>query len=725
MRKITLLLAFCTITTLAMAYPQVLPIDYTQFFATTAIGTSPNLEKGVYATTGDAIMANQWNRSGKLSSGEGAGVSPLVENSTLNYSNYIDNNVSKAILLDPNIQPVPAISATFRTTVYSLTSLSTDYTGTYYVGMLVNFSTVVSSGVDFLAMDANHTGNSQRGRVFVKNSATAGFYNMGVGFSGTSDIGASGNTGTWSANLAFGTTYFIVLKYVTAPTGGTEIASLFINPIPGETEAATTSFNNSVSAVSALKSIKGFIIRQRPNIGGKLAGIRFSDNWADVVKASPLSLTQLSTPTVGSATLIGDTGFTANWTTIANASGYDVKVYLGSNLVSTTNFAGQATTVGAVTGLMSGLTYTFKVIAKGDGLSYSDSELSLASSNVSTLDPYASNAINTDFGNVSWGDPFMTQPISGSYTSSSLNGFDLNAAMLYTTNGVAKGIKGESHTNRIAIDKITNGGKVTFPTVNSVEQIEIHATAGTAGNGFQLKEFDAATNTWNSIGGTYVYDANSKTAGTDSIYIIPISRSVPTKFRIENPTNGGIYLLQVITRTTNPALLAKPTVSAASGISSTGFTANWTAVANATGYKVRVYQAGTEITNSPFSANGQATESLSIADLIAETAYSFKVQAIGDGDVNFSDSFLSFAGLVTTSIGTSLDELNTSNFAIVSGKKISFAEAGSVSIFSLQGAQVYQAKNVNSVDTNLATGLYILQFTNNVGKQLIQKISIK
>jgi hypothetical protein len=374
---------------------------------------------------------------------------------------------------------------------------------------------------------------------------------------------------------------------------------------------------------------------------------------------------------------------------------------------------------------MSGITYTYKVIAKGDITNYSDSEPSSASANITTLDPYASNAIHTDFSDgLTWGTPVETQPASGSYPSSSINGFDLSAAVLYV--GTTKGIKGETHTNRIAIDKLASGGKVTLPTVNSVEQIQIHATAGTAGNGFQLKEFNATTNTWNAIGGTYVYDANTKAAGTDSIYIISVSRSVPTKFRIENPTNGGIYLMQVITRTTNPALLAKPTVGEASGVNSTGFTANWTAVSNASGYKVYVYQGTTLISGAPFTANGQSTESIAISDLTSENAYTFKVQAIGDGDVNYSDSFLSVASAsVSTSVGTSLEKAGTSNFAFVTDKKVSLSETGNINIFNLQGSLVYQAKNVNAVNTNLASGMYIVDFTNSTGHKLIQKILIK
>lgn len=688
MRKITLLLAFCTIFTFAKA---TVVIDETFNFSVANLASEAT-----------------WTTTGTLTTGTGRN----IEAGGLVYSNvggaYINSAIGKKINQDYSVGTNYIAYKTFSTISSGVVYLSFLYQPNGDQGQTAS---------EVLGLSSSTTNSAVKIWAGKQADGTKNPYRIGLTRSSTSSADIVWSTSTYSTSDVL----LIVIKYDLTSYA----ATLFINPViasasePTPVATAATDGTTRTSLINLMFKHNGSSVAKF-----FVSGVRVSTTWAEAV-AVQSTASPLATPAVGSATSITANGFTAAWTQVANAIGYDVKVYLGANLVSTTNVSGQATESLAITGLMSGLTYSYKVIAKGDITNNSDSELSAASANVTTLDPYASNAIITDFGDASWGEVAETQPVTGTYPTNTINGFDLNAAILYTTNGVAKGIKGESHTNRIAIDKAANGGKVTFPTVNSVEQIEIHATAGTAGNGFQLKEFDVATNTWSAIGGTYVYDANSKTAGTDSIYIIPISRSVPTKFRIENPTNGGIYLLQVITRTTNPALLAKPTVGDATGISSTGFTANWTAVTNATAYKVFVYQGTTLIEGAPFTANGQATESLAISDLTAETAYTFKVQAIGDGDVSFSDSFLSFAGLVTTSIGTSIDELNTSNFAIVSGKTITMTETGSVIIFNLQGAQVYQAKNVNSANTNLATGLYILQFTNNTGKQLIQKISIR
>ena len=236
-------------------------------------------------------------------------------------------------------------------------------------------------------------------------------------------------------------------------------------------------------------------------------------------------------------------------------------------------------------------------------------------------------------------------------------------------------------------------GKFILPAVSSIGQIEIHGTAGTAGNGITLKEYNSNTLSWDVIG-TYIYEQAQKDAGIDSVYIIPISRNNPTKLSIENASGGGYYLYQIITRTTNPALLDKPITNSATNISGDGFNANWTAVANATGYKVFVYQGVTLISGAPFSVVGQSTVSLAISGLIPETSYTYKVQAIGDNDLTFSDSFLSSTTSVTT----------TNTFNITTTKSISgLTSLNSSSIIDIaSGAtlNIDAAKSVNSIILN-------------------------
>ncbi len=686
MKKITLLLTFCTIFTFAKA---TVIIDETFNFSVANLASEAT-----------------WTTTGTLTTGTGRN----IEAGGLIYSNaggnYIHSGLGKKINHDYSAGSNYIAYKTFSTISSGVVYLSFLYQPNGDQGQTAS---------EILGLSSSTTNSAVKIWAGKQTDGTKNPYRIGLTRSST----ASGDIVWSSSTYSTSDVLLIVIKYDLS----TYAATLFINPIIASTSEPTPVATAETDGTTRT-SLINLMFKHNGSSLAKffVSGVRVSTTWTEAVAAQSTA-SPLTTPTVGTASATTASGFTANWTSVANAVGYDVKVYLGANLVSTTNVSGQAIESLAITGLMSGLTYTYKVIAKGDITNFSNSDPSAASATVTTLDPFAANTINTDFGNISWGEAVLSQPASGSYPSSSINGFDLSAAVLYT--GTVKGIKGESHTNRIAIDKSSIGGKITFPTVNSVEQIEIHATAGTAGNGFQLKEFDATTNTWSAIGSTYVYDANTKATGLDSIYIIPISRSVPTKFRIENPTNGGIYILQIITRTTNPALLAKPTVGEASGVTSTGFTANWTAVANATGYKVYVYQGTTLVEGAPFSANNQATESLAITGLTPEIAYTYKVQAIGNGDVSFSDSFLSFAASTTTSTTTGLNSNVTKNFMTISGKTIIAPEVGNFEVYNLQGAKIYSATNQSKINLNGSTGLYIVKFTNSIGNQFTQKISIK
>jgi hypothetical protein len=265
------LLVCLVVLTASAQYPQNLPVDYKSFFAETAIGSDSKLEKGEYTnTTQDGtnpVLADQWNKSGKVSASEGRGVSPSIEISKLSYSAYADNNAGKAIILNPS-------TASTRSTIYSLTSGSEYTNGAFYLSALINISDATTNGDQFLSFDGNYTGNQQRARVCVKSSPNRGYFNIGLGWNAVAT--------SWSADLTFGTTYLIVVK-VTPSAKGAESASLFINPVIGGKETAATEAA-SVSGNADLKRIRSIYIRQRSNLGGKIAGLRFSNNWADAVK---------------------------------------------------------------------------------------------------------------------------------------------------------------------------------------------------------------------------------------------------------------------------------------------------------------------------------------------------------------------------------------------------------------------------------------------------------
>jgi hypothetical protein len=169
-------------------------------------------------------------------------------------------------------------------------------------------------------------------------------------------------------------------------------------------------------------------------------------------------------------------------------------------------------------------------------------------------------------------------------------------------------------------------------------------------------------------------------------------------------------------------LLDTPVVGTASDIGSVTFTANWTAVANATGYKVYVFEGANLI--SIYKVSGQATTSVLVTGLAPEKTYTYKVLALGDGYVNYSDSYLSGASAAVETSITSGTEITPDFKLTVSGKSIVASEAGTFELYNLQGARVYQLKNADVAETALPAGLYILRFTHSNSKQTIQKILI-
>lgn len=167
-----------------------------------------------------------------------------------------------------------------------------------------------------------------------------------------------------------------------------------------------------------------------------------------------------------------------------------------------------------------------------------DISLSKYSGAVTDPDPVVAK-ISTDFSDGTWGTPATSAPASGSYPVSSVNGFNLVNAVLLTGSVTCE--TGEKHTNRILIDKSSQGGALEFPPLTTVGEIELHAATGSEGMSFRLEEWvDGA---WNSLG-TFI---TRKTP--DSIYTIPLERNHETRLRIANNTGSGLYIYKIVSRT--------------------------------------------------------------------------------------------------------------------------------------------------------------------------------
>ena len=153
--------------------------------------------------------------------------------------------------------------------------------------------------------------------------------------------------------------------------------------------------------------------------------------------------------------------------------------------------------------------------------------------------PESIDKFTTDFGDGTWGPVATTSYASGSYPSSSVNGFNLVKTYLYTGSVTCE--TGERHTNRILMGKNSEGAVIEFPALTTVGEVEIHAVTGTEDMSFKLEEFVGSQ--WEIIG-TYLTRKSP-----DSIYVIPVLRNSVTKLRIANNTGSGLYVYKILTRT--------------------------------------------------------------------------------------------------------------------------------------------------------------------------------
>ena len=110
---------------------------------------------------------------------------------------------------------------------------------------------------------------------------------------------------------------------------------------------------------------------------------------------------------------------------------------------------------------------------------------------------------------------------------------------------------------------------------------------------------------------------------------------------VANFTVGGVRVsttwAEAVAKKSDAVLpaLATPVAGAASAIGAEEFTANWAAVENAIGYKVKVYAGENEIASQ--SVMGQASVSATFANMPIATELTYTITAVGDG-VAYDDS---------------------------------------------------------------------------------------
>ena len=566
MKKLLFIFSLLLVTVIGNATPI---FDWNTFFATSATGN------GVLET-GTSGVINTWY-NGSVTGGANP---TLVTPSDLSYTdgtstNYIDNIAGKAVYIN---SPLAA-----RNSIYYLTS--TGYTtGTYYVSFLLNVATGTAPLGTTVLMNFNQssTGSSQYGRIYIKQSSSAGFVLTTNSYNGV--------VSSPTVELTYGTTHLIILKFVMAATPSVQ-ASLFTDPTLGGTEG--TAVTAPAYTTTAL-TVKGLVIQSIPSFNGKIAGLRLSSTWADAAKG------KLATPSVATgANPITSGGFTANWAAVSNASSYTLTVYNSNGTTNQTipSISSSATSYDVI-GLSPTTSYSYKVTAVGNGTTFINSEQSLAASfstSASVVPVLSVDAISGSFGG---------QVIN---STTGPNSFTITGALLTTENVTVSALSGYSYST-------TAGG--TYTSSLSLPQL-----GGTFSQQIFVKFTPTSYSSYNGnivVGGGGVGASTVNCAVTGSgIYAEPTSQASgltfssinATGFTINwnagNGTNSLVVVKAASAVDSNPVDVNSYTANTTFGSGSQLGTGNYV-IYNSTGNSVAVtgLTKGTKYYVSVYSYNG-------------------------------------------------------------------------------------------------------------------------
>jgi hypothetical protein len=363
-------------------------------------------------------------------------------------------------------------------------------------------------------------------------------------------------------------------------------------------------------------------------------------------------------PAATAASSIGTSGFTANWSAVNGVTGYRLDVATDSGVSSFVSGynnldAGNVTSY-TVGGLSSITSYYYRVRAVAAGGTSGNSNTvtattlslpptALAGSNTSTSGFTAnwspmSGALSyrldvaTDNGFNSFVSGYNSRDVAN-VTSYAIGGLSSNTSYYYRVRVVTAG--GTSASSNVIAVSTTAPGIPAAIAASSISTTGFTAnwSAVNAATGYRL---DVATDIGFS---SFVSGYNNLDVGNVTSYAVGgLSANVSYYYRVRAVLAGGTSASSnIMTVSTLPP---PPTPLAGSNISTTGFTANWSAVSGATSYRLDV------ATDNGFNSfvsgynnlNASNATNYAVGGLTPNTIYYYCVRAVATGGTSASSN---------------------------------------------------------------------------------------
>lgn len=499
-----------------------------------------------------------------------------------------------------------------------------------------------------------------------------------------------------------------------------------------------TGYNNKsvgdviTSAVSGLASGTTYYYRVRAN---NAAGTSVNSNVIIVTTG----LNPPGVPVATAASLVTPTGFYANWNSVANAMEYYIDVSVSSTFSSfVTGYKNKSVgnvLTSAVTGLSSGTIYYYRVRAANAGGTSSNSNVIKVTTGLKSPNaPVATEATsvtatgftaNWDASDEATGyfiDVSTTKTFSslvpgynnksvGNVLSSAVTGLTAGTTYYYRVRAANAG--GTSENSNI----ITIATGIMVPDApmaagaTSVTQTSFYAGWSTVAGatGYYL---DVSTN---SAFSSFLPDYNNKDVGNQvSYHVIELTPGTTYYYRLRaynaGGTSGNSNIIMVTTGLNPPDA---PLATEATSITATGFSANWNASGEATGYYLDVSTSNTFSSFVTGYSNKSVGNVLSsaVSGLAAGTTYYYRIRAANAGGTSSHSNIISLTTTLEVPgapVATAATSVTTTGFSAnwnsVTGAAEYYLDVSSTNEFTsfISG---YGNLSVGNVLTSTVSGL--------------------